>query len=148
MLNGRAREMGLGPLHTIGLGEARKRAAAARRLRLDGIDPLDARRAAKAHRAAEEAAAALVTFRTAADAYIEANKAACRNEKHAWQWGQTLQAHVYPLIGDVAVAAVDTGYVTRVLTPIWQKMPETAARVRGRIEAVLDYAKVHKLARR
>ncbi|WP_428487221.1 tyrosine-type recombinase/integrase [Rhodopila sp.] len=145
MLNGAAREMGLGPLHTIGLAEARERAAAARKLRLDGIDPLDARRAEKVRKAAEAAAeaAALVTFRKAAESYIEANKAAWRNEKHAWQWGATLAAHVYPVIGDVAVSAVNTGHVTRILTPIWNTKAETAARVRGRIETVLDFAKVH-----
>ncbi len=145
MLNGIAREMGLGPVHTIGLAEARERATAARKLRLDGIDPLEARRAAKASRAAEKAAeaAALVTFRKAAEGYIETNKAAWRNAKHAWQWTATLEAHVYPVIGDVPVSAVSTGHVTRILTPIWTTKAETAARVRGRIETVLDYAKVH-----
>jgi integrase len=137
--------MGLGPVHTIGLAEARERATAARKLRLDGIDPLEARRAAKACRAAEKAAeaAALVTFRKAAEGYIEANKAAWRNAKHAWQWTATLEANVYPVIGDVPVSVVNTGHVTRILTPIWTTKAETAARVRGRIETVLDYAKVH-----
>jgi integrase len=145
MLNGTAREMGLGPVHTIGLAEARERAAAARKLRLDGIDPLEARKAEKARKAAEAAAeaAALVTFKKAAEDYIRDNKAAWRNEKHAWQWGATLAAHVYPVIGDVAVSAVNTGHVTKILTPIWTTKAETAARVRGRIETVLDYAKVH-----
>jgi integrase len=145
MLNGIAREMGLGPVHTIGLAEARERATAARKLRLDGIDPLEARRAEKTRRAAEKAAeaAALVTFRKAAEGYIETNKSAWRNAKQAWQWIATLEAHVYPVIGDVPVSAVNTGHVTRILTPIWTTMAETAARVRGRIETVLDYAKVH-----
>ncbi len=145
MLNGKAREMGLGPLHTIGLSEARERALAARKLRLDGIDPLDAKAAEKARKAAEAAAlaAALVTFRKAAEGYIDANKAAWRNAKHAWQWGQTLEAHVYPVIGDVPVSTVNTGHVTKILLPIWTTKAETAARVRGRIETVLDYAKVH-----
>jgi integrase len=145
MLNGTAREMGLGPLHTIGLAEARERAMAARKLRLDGIDPLEARKAEKARRTAEKAAeaAALVTFKKAAEGYIEANKAAWRNAKHAWQWTATLEAHVYPVIGEVAVSAINTGHVTRILTPIWNTKSETAARIRGRIETVLDYAKVH-----
>ncbi len=141
MLNGRAREMGLGPLHTIGLAEARERAMAARKLRLDGIDPLDAKAAEKARKATEAAAA--VTFRTAAAGYIKAHRTAWRNEKHAWQWGQTLDAHVYPVIGDLSVAAIDTGHITRILEPIWSTKAETAARVRGRIEAILDYAKTH-----
>jgi integrase len=145
MLNGNAREMGLGPVHTIGLAEARERATAARRLLLDGIDPLDARRAERARKNAEAAAeaAALVTFRKAADGYIATNRAAWRNEKHAAQWTATLEAHAYPVIGDVAVSEVSTGHVTRILTPIWSTKSETASRVRGRIETVLDYAKVH-----
>jgi integrase len=145
MLNGRAREMGLGPVHTVGLAEARERARKARTLRLDGTDPLEARRAELARKAAEAAAAAaaLVTFKTAAEGYIKDNKAAWRNEKHAWQWTATLEAHVYPVIGDVAVSAVTTGHITRLLKPIWTTKAETAARVRGRVETVLDYAKVH-----
>ncbi|HTW71154.1 MAG TPA: integrase arm-type DNA-binding domain-containing protein [Acetobacteraceae bacterium] len=141
MLNGRAREMGLGPLHTIGLAEARERARAARHQLLDGIDPLDARKAEKQRKAAE--AAARVTFREVAEKYVKAHRASWRNEKHAWQWGATLEAHVYPTIGDVAVGAVDTGHVTRILEPIWTTKAETAARVRGRIESILDYAKTH-----
>jgi len=145
MLNGKAREMGLGPVHTIGLGEARERAKDARKLRLDGIDPLDARKAERTRKAAEAAAkaAALVSFKIAAKGYIEVNKAAWRNEKHAWQWTATLEAHVYPVIGDVAVSEVNTGHITRILTPIWGTKAETAARVRGRIETVLEYAKAH-----
>jgi integrase len=145
MLNGRAREMGIGPLHTICLAEARKRAAAARLLRHDGIDPLDARQTARAGKAAADAAeaAALVTFRTAAERYIEANRAGWRNAKHAAQWPTTLQDYVYPVIGGVAAAAVNTGHVTTILTPIWSTKAETASRVRGRIESVLDYAKAH-----
>jgi integrase len=145
MLNGRAREMGLGPLITIGLAEARERATMARKLRLDGIDPLETRKAEKARKAAEAAAeaAALVTFKKAAEGYIRDNKAAWRNAKHAWQWTQTLEAHAYPVIGEVAVSAINTGHVTKILEPIWSTKAETAARVRGRIETVLDYAKVH-----
>jgi integrase len=139
MLNGKAREMGLGPLHTIGLAEARERATAARKLRLDGIDPLDAKKAEKARRAAEIAAA--VTFKQAAENYIKAHRAAWRNAKHAWQWTATLDTHVYPVIGTLTIAAVNTGHVTKILEPIWSTKAETAARVRGRIEAVLDYAK-------
>ncbi len=145
MLNGNAREMGLGPVHTIGLAEARERAKAARRLTLDGIDPIDARKAERARKAAEAAAdaAALITFRKAAEGYIATNRAAWRNEKHAAQWTATLEAHAYPVIGEVAVSAINTGHVTQILTPIWNTKSETASRVRGRIETVLDYAKVH-----
>jgi integrase len=145
MLNGTAREMGLGPVHTIGLAEARERAKAARHLLLDGIDPIDARRAERARKAAETAAeaATMVTFRMAAEDYIRDNKAAWRNARHAAQWPATLESDVYPVIGDVAVSDVNTGHVTRILTPIWNTKSETAVRIRGRIETVLDYAKVH-----
>jgi integrase len=139
MLNGRSREMGLGPLNTIGLAEARERALAARRLRLDGIDPLDAKR----EKRKALAAAVSVTFRHAAEAYMKDNSAAWRNAKHTWQWAQTMQALVYPTIGNLPVASIDTGHVTVVLKPIWTSKTETASRVRGRIETVLDYAKAN-----
>src|ERR1700722_17984694 len=145
MLNGRAREMGLGALHTIGLADARERAQAARKLKLDGTDPLAAREAEK-QRKAEEAAKA-VSFKEVAEAYIKAHRAGWRNEQHAWQWGQTLKEHVYPVIGDLPVGSIDTGHVTKILTggdkPLWTSTPETASRVRGRIEMVIDYAKTH-----
>jgi len=140
-LDGRAREMGLGPLDTVGLAEARERCRAARLLLLDGIDPLDQRRAERDRRRAE--AAKVITFRKAAEGYIKAHRAAWRNEKHAWQWGATLEAHVYPVVGDLPVSAIETGHITRILEPIWVTKAETAARVRGRVETVLDYAKVH-----
>ncbi len=145
MLNGTAREMGLGPVHTIGLSEARERAMAARKLRLDGVDPLNARTIEKERKKTEAAAAAaaLVTFKSAAESYIATNRAAWKNEKHAWQWSATLEAHVYPVIGDLPVSSVNTGHVTRILLPIWTTKAETAARVRGRVETVLDFAKVH-----
>jgi integrase len=142
MLDGRAREMGLGALHTIGLAEARERARSARRLCLDGVDPIDRKHADRdARRLAAESA---VSFRYCAAKYIAANRAGWRNAKHAAQWDATLAAYAYPVIGALPVGAVDTGHVTRVLEPIWTTKPETASRVRGRIEAVLDYAATHR----
>ena len=138
MINGRARAMGLGPVHTIGLGEARARAAAARRLCLDGIDPLETRKAARAGRAA-----AGITFAEAAAGYVAAHRAGWRSTKHAKQWEATLAAYVFPTIGDVSVADVDTGHLTRILSPIWTTKTETASRVRNRVELILDYAKAH-----
>ena len=133
MLNGRAREMGLGPLHAIGLADARERARNCRHLLVDGIDPLNARNAEKARRVAEAAAA--IPFERAAESYVKAHHGAWRNAKHAWQWTATLKAHVYPVIGALSVAAVDTAHVVRILEPIWTNRAETASRVRGRIEA-------------
>jgi len=141
MLDGKAHAMGLGALHTIGLADARERAAAERKNRLDGIDPLGARVAKR--QARRLATASAVTFKACAGKYIVAHRAGWRNAKHAAQWESTLTAYAYPVIGALAVAAIDTGHVTRILEPIWKEKAETAGRVRGRIEAVLDYAKVH-----
>lgn len=138
MLGGQAREMGLGPLHTVGLAEARKRAAECRLRRLDGADPIAARAAERLRLRAEAAKA--ISFRECAAAYIAANRAGWRNAKHAAQWDATLAAYAYPAFGGLAVAAVDTGLVLKALEPIWQAKPETASRVRGRIEAILDWA--------
>jgi len=141
MLNGKAREMGLGPVHTIGLAEARKRAQEHRRQRLDGIDPVDARKTERAKAKLEAAKA--ITFKACAEKYIKAHSAGWRNEKHAAQWTATLTTYAYPKIGALPVAAVDTGLVTQILNPLWAAKPETASRVRGRIESVLDYAGTH-----
>ena len=141
MLDGKAREMGLGPLHTIGLSEARDRAQACRKALLEGLDPLEAKHAKRKARKLEAAKA--ITFKDCAGKYIGANKAGWRNEKHADQWENTLTTYVYPLVGGLAVSEIDTGHVTRVLEPIWTTKSETASRVRGRIESVLSYATTH-----
>jgi len=90
-----------------------------------------------------EAVNTSLTFRKCAAEYIERNEAGWSN-KHRTQWTYTLRDHVYPIIGDLPVAAIDTGLVVRVLDPLWNTKNETANRVRGRIEAVLDYATVRK----
>ena len=138
MKDGRAREMGLGSFHTIGLADARKRAAERRRELLDGIDPLQVREK-KRHQAKLDAAKA-ITFEQCAARYIAANKAAWKNPVHAKQWPSTLQTYVYPVFGALPVQAVDVGLVMQALEPIWTAKAETASRVRGRIETVLDYA--------
>ncbi len=139
MLNGQAREMGLGPLHTFTLAEARERARECRKLLSDGIDPIEQR---KAKLAGERlAAATAMTFRQCAEAYIAAHKASWKNRVHAAQWPSTLASYAYPFFGDLPVQAVDVGLVTKALEPIWHDKPETASRVRGRIESVLDWAK-------
>jgi integrase len=138
MLNGRSRGMGLGPLHTIGLADARERALAARRLVLDGADPIEQRR--DGWRAAALDAARSATIGDCAERYIASHEASWRNSKHRDQWRTTLRTYTYPLLGELAVAAVDTGLVLRVLEPIWHAKSETASRVRGRLETVLDWA--------
>jgi integrase len=140
MLNGRPRWMGMGPLHTVHLAEARKRAGEHRLRRHDGIDPIEARRAERQQ--ARLDAAKAVTFKECAESYIKAHRAGWRNGKHAAQWQATLATYAEPVIGKLSVQAIDTGLVLKVLEPIWTAKPETAGRVRGRIESILDWAKV------
>jgi integrase len=136
---GTSREMGLGSFTVISLDAARDLAADARRLRERGVDPIEARQVAKQTAALEKAKA--LKFKDAATTYIAAHRAGWRNEKHATQWTATLETYAYPTIGDVSVQAIDTGLVLKILEPIWSKKPETAGRVRGRIESILDWAK-------
>jgi integrase len=140
MLNRRPRWMGLGPLHTISLADARIRAGEYRKLRHDGVDPIESRRAERQQ--ASLNAARSITFKECAERYIEAHKAGWRNAKHAAQWESTLATYAEPEIGALSVQAIDTALVTKVLEPIWSTKSETAGRVRGRIEAILDWAKV------
>lgn len=142
MLDKKAHEMGLGPLHTISLTEARERAAQARRLRYDGQDPIEARRsargAAKAQTAAEKAAA--FTFKQAAEEFIRYKQAEWSNAKHSWQWSRSLEQFVYPELGALPVGQIDTAVITRVLRPLWSTKTETATWLRQRIEAIFDFA--------
>ncbi len=138
MLNGRPRYMGLGPLHTVTLADARVKALEARRLRLAGVDPIDARDDALGKARLE--AVRSITFKDAAERYMTAHKAGWRNAKHAAQWRNTLESYVYPVFGSLPVQGVDVGLVMRVLEPIWGTKTETASRVRGRIESILDWA--------
>ncbi|HUZ31239.1 MAG TPA: integrase arm-type DNA-binding domain-containing protein [Xanthobacteraceae bacterium] len=140
MLDRASHEMGIGKYPEITLAEARGRAAEARRLKALGKDPLAQR---DAIRAAERAdAAKAVTFKDAAERYIDAHKAGWKNTKHATQWKTTLETYAYPVIENLSVQSIDTGLVLKVLEPIWNGKTETASRLRGRIEAVLDWAKV------
>lgn len=152
-VSGRERQMGLGSLHTVSLAEARAAALEARRLRFRGIDPLEERRAtrgvssspqqASVRPAAKVSAATtsltLIPFAHAAETYIHGNRAAWRNEKHAKQWMSTLATYAYPHFGSLALDAIETKHVLAALEPIWAEKSETASRVRGRIEAVLDW---------
>src|SRR5262249_17315144 len=140
MLNGRSRWMGMGPLHTVNLAEARKRAGEHRLRRHDGIDPIEARRVERLQ--ARLDAAKAITFKQCADAYIKSHRAGWRNGKHATQWEATFATYAEPVTGALSVQAVDTALVLKVIEPIWTTKPETAGRVRGRIESILDWAKV------
>jgi integrase len=136
---GRTRYMGLGSLAAVSLAEARQKAGEARRLLAGGQDPIAARDAQ--HAAARALEATALSFRQCAEAYIAAHKDGWRSAKHAAQWSSSLAAYVYPVIGDLPVAAVDVDLVLKILRPIWQAKTETASRVRGRIESVLSWAK-------
>jgi integrase len=133
----RQREMGLGPFPAITLADARDKADAARRLLANGIDPLEQRREQRAAEAAASARA--TTFAEACNAYIASNEAAWRNPKHRYQWRATLD-YACETLGSMPVGAIDTEHVLRVLQPLWTKKPETASRLRGRMELVLSYA--------
>ena len=139
MLNGKARWMGMGALHTIGLAEARNRAAVYRMQRHDGVDPIDARRGERMQARLNDAKA--VTFADCAARYIAGHRAGWRSDKHAAQWQATLKNYAEPVIGRLSVQAIDTALVLKVIEPIWTEKPETAGRVRGRIEFILDWAK-------
>ena len=137
--NGKLRDMGLGPVHTISLPRARELARECRELRLQGIDPIAHRRASVASRRASQARAA--TFRQCADAYIASHEGAWRSAAHRQQWTNTLAQYADPVLGNLPIAAIDTMIVMKVVEPLWKSKTETGARVRGRIEAVLDWAK-------
>jgi hypothetical protein len=140
MLNGKAREMGLGSLARYGLADARGRALDAWRLRDRGIDPIGQRRAEKARERLEEASS--ITFGECAESYITSHRAGWRNAKHKYQWTATLETYAAPVIGKLPVQAIDTALILKVLEPIWTTKPETASRLRQRIENILDWAKV------
>jgi integrase len=132
--------MGLGPLHAFALKEARARARAARQLLADGIDPLDARKVERAQRAVEAAKA--ITFADAARQYFDQHEGKWKNRKHRTQFLATLRDYALPVLGRLPVAAIDTGLVLKCIEPIWRIKTETASRVRGRIEAILDWSSV------
>ncbi len=142
MIRGRRGEMGLGSARDIGLAKAREIASKAREDKAQGIDPLEARKAAAAAMAEEARllAAKAVPFREAAQRYIAQHEASWKNEKHRAQWGATLSLYAYPVIGSLPVGEVGVQHVLKILEPIWHEKPETASRVRGRIEKILDWA--------
>jgi integrase len=123
--------------------EARTAAGKARRLVLEGIDPIEARRTQREARMIAEAKR--LTFAQCVDRYLDAHADGWRNPKHRAQWRATLKTYAGKVLGPLDVAAVDTGLVLRVLEPIWKSKTETASRLRGRIESVLDWATVHRL---
>ena len=137
---GKLHDCGLGSALDVSLKDARSAADKLRSLRREGLDPIAHKRTRQAAQKIADAKA--ITFRQAVETYIEANRAGWKNAKHGAQWTATLATYAYPIMGSVPVGEVTTGNVVDVLTPIWATKNETASRVRGRIETVLDYAKV------
>src|ERR1700730_1722307 len=134
--NRRVRETGLDSVRDVTLAEARDKAHEARKLVASGVNPIAARRETERLKTGKP------TFGQCAGALIAATSSEWRNEKHRGQWRVTLETYAAPLWG-LPVGEVDTEFVLSVLQPLWQRAPETASRLRGRIEAVLDFAKAH-----
>lgn len=138
MVAGKRRDMGLGGYPDVPLAEARQRARDARAKIHAGTDPIQARR--KARSAVAAASAKAKTFDQCAEAYIKAKSGEWANAKHHTQWETTIESYASPVIGGLLVADVDVSNVLKVLEPIWRTKTETASRLRGRIESILDWA--------
>ncbi|MFG1350130.1 tyrosine-type recombinase/integrase [Xanthobacter autotrophicus] len=140
--DGKRREMGLGSARDVGLAEARQKAEDARRLTAERQDPLESRKASMAR---QKEAEEVPSFGAFADALVENIEGGFRNDKHVYQWKQTLGPAYCAKIRDKKLGEVTTDDVLAVLQPIWQEKNETASRLRGRIERVLDAAKAKGL---
>jgi integrase len=141
--DGRGRYIGLGSCSIIGLAVAREKGRALREQLLDGIDPLEQKRKRRQQTALDTAKT--TSFREVAETYIAAHESSWTNPVHRRQWRQSLADHVYPAIGGLPVAAIDTALVVKVLSPLWTVRRESASRIRGRIESILDAAKARGL---
>lgn len=142
VINGQRRKMSLGRFDDYSLEQARELARIERTKILEGRDPLDERQAAKLTKATK--AAKLITFDQCAEKYIAAHESGWANAKHAQQWRNTLATYASPLIGQLPIMAIDTALIMQILEPIWQSKTETASRLRGRLEAIIDWAAVRK----
>jgi integrase len=140
--DGKRTEMGLGSVSNLSLEQARERASELRKQLATGIDPLSAKQQREAERKAERAH--FMTFQQCAEAYITAHRAGWKNPKHIQQWQNTLAQYAFPIFGELDVKTIDTGLITQCLEPIWLTKNETAGRVRGRIESILDWATARK----
>jgi len=139
-VNGKRREMGLGSLSTLPLSEARKRRDEHLAKAKSGTDPIAAR---KQERATKQAEKVMLTFSEAATKYIDLMEPGWRNAKHASQWRNTVETYANPVIGKLPVDQVEQSHILQILEPIWYKKTETATRLRGRLERILSWAKVH-----
>jgi len=139
---GRERWMGLGSFPDVSIAEARDTAAEFRKKVRNGVDPLQEKQEQAA--IAQSASASAMTFDWCAEQYINAHKSGWKNAKHCDQWTNTLATYARPIIGALTVEKIDTSDVMRILEPIWSTKAETASRLRGRIESILDWATTKK----
>lgn len=135
---GKRRDMGLGAFPSVSLAQARESARGARELLRQGVDPVEHARAARQRLVVEQETA--VTFAETAAVYISTHEKSWRNAKHAQQWRNTIETYAAPVIGKVAVRDIDVPMVKRIFEPIWTSKNETASRLRGRIESIIDWA--------
>lgn len=143
MVGGKRRDIGLGAFPEVSLAAAKDAAKTTREQVRQGIDPVEARKAAQAVLRAERVSH--TTFEEASKQYISAHEGGWKNGKHIAQWRTTLEAYAYPVIGKIHVRDVALDHILKILEPIWKDRTETASRLRGRIERVLDWAKTRGL---
>lgn len=143
LIDGKRHEIGLGSFFDVTLEEARGKGVDLRRQIRNGVDPLAERVVAKAARQSKRTAIArAMTFEMCVNAYLEAHEDTWKNAKHRQQWRNTLETYAAPVFGKLPVAEIDLSLVMKCLEPIWKTKTETASRLRGRIESVLDWATV------
>jgi len=130
--------MGLGPIATVSLADARRKAAEARKLATEGTDPLEARDTGRRAVAAKKARS--TTFDQARDAYIASHRQGWRSAQYASQWRRSVEMYASPVLGGLSVDAIGVTEVTRVLDPIWPTKRVTASMIRARVEQILDWA--------
>lgn len=140
MVGGKRRDMGLGGYPEVKLAEAREAAEIARKQIRNNVDPIDARAAEKAALRAD--AGKSMAFQASALAFIAANESGWRNAKHRQQWANSLETYAYPIIGKMNLREIELPHILKILEPIWETKTETATRLRGRIEQVLDWGTV------
>lgn len=143
MDHGKARAVGLGGYPATTLSKAREKAQALRDARSGGIDPMAFKEAAVEEQ--RQRTAEVKTFKVCAKDYIDTKQTAWKNEKHEQQWRNTLEQYAYPVIGQLPINRINTDHIVKILKPVWSSKAETASRLRGRIEKILDWAKVHGL---
>jgi len=139
-MDGKYHDHGLGSLKTLSLAEAREAARECRRLRLKGLNPIEERKRRRVAARLEDAKS--LTFKDCVEQYVESHEAAWKENRHKGKWLRSLVKYAYPTLGNLPVGQIDVNCVFDAIDPIWRDKNETASRVRGRIETVLDWATV------